>query len=79
MKETKWEFEIGEQMAPRNLDAEGLMESTSNVGIVRICATSVNFLYEIREQMAPRNLDAEGLLESTSNVGIAQMYVWDLL
>ena len=27
----KWEFEVGEQLMPRNLDSEGLMESMSNV------------------------------------------------
>ena len=29
----KWEFEVGEQLMPRNLDSEGLMESTSNVSL----------------------------------------------
>ena len=29
-------YEIGEQMAPRNLDSEGIMESTSNIGIAQM-------------------------------------------
>ena len=30
----KWEFEVGEQLMPRNLDSEGLMESLSNVSTI---------------------------------------------
>lgn len=31
VKETKWEFEVGEQLVPRNLDSEGMLESSANV------------------------------------------------
>ena len=27
----KWDFEVGAQLGPRNLDAEGMMESSINV------------------------------------------------
>lgn len=28
---TKWEFEVGEQLVSRNLDSEGMLESSANV------------------------------------------------
>lgn len=31
MKATKWEFEVGEQLVARNLDSEGMLESSANV------------------------------------------------
>lgn len=31
VKATKWEFEVGEQLVPRNLDSEGMLESSANV------------------------------------------------
>lgn len=31
VKGTKWEFEVGEQLVPRNLDSEGMLESSANV------------------------------------------------
>ena len=30
----KWEFEVGEQLGPRMLESEGLMESNTNVRMV---------------------------------------------
>ncbi|XP_060082437.1 protein DPCD-like [Ylistrum balloti] len=34
-KGTTWDFEIGEQLLPKNLDSEGMMESSSNPIFVR--------------------------------------------
>lgn len=31
VKATKWEFEVGEQLVARNLDSEGMLESSANV------------------------------------------------
>lgn len=31
VKGTKWEFEVGEQLVARNLDSEGMLESSANV------------------------------------------------
>lgn len=31
VKATKWEFEVGEQLVSRNLDSEGMLESSANV------------------------------------------------
>lgn len=31
VKATKWEFEVGEQLVRRNLDSEGMLESSANV------------------------------------------------
>ncbi|KAK3094906.1 hypothetical protein FSP39_007738 [Pinctada imbricata] len=52
MKESKWEYEIGEQFAPRNLDAEGLMESTSNPIFARK-DTSLAFQWRVRNLPYP--------------------------
>ncbi|XP_013397786.1 protein DPCD [Lingula anatina] len=48
----KWDFEVGEQLAPRNLDAEGLMESTSNPIFVRT-DTKKAFQWRIRNLPYP--------------------------
>lgn len=31
VKATKWEFEVGEQLVAKNLDSEGMLESSANV------------------------------------------------
>lgn len=42
VKETKWEFEVGEQLVPRNLDSEGMLESSANVRARNIWVLSKN-------------------------------------
>ena len=31
VKGSQWEYEVGEQLLPRNLDSEGMLESAANV------------------------------------------------
>lgn len=48
----KWEFEVGEQFAPRMLEAEGLMESNTNPIFVRK-DTALSFQWRIRNLPYP--------------------------
>ena len=43
----QWQFEIGEQLAPRNLESAGLMESLSNVSYEICVYNSITGKYEL--------------------------------
>ncbi|XP_062579092.1 protein DPCD-like [Saccostrea cucullata] len=52
VKESKWEFEVGEQLVPRNLDSEGLLESAANPIFARK-DTALSFQWRIRNLPYP--------------------------
>ncbi|KAJ8317489.1 hypothetical protein KUTeg_005393 [Tegillarca granosa] len=51
-RQSSWEYEVGEQFVPKNLESEGLMESTSNPIFVRIDSVA-NFQWRIRNLPYP--------------------------
>lgn len=54
-KETTWEFEVGEQLGPKHLDSEGLIESSSNPVFVRR-DTKAAFQWRIRNLPYPLHI-----------------------
>ncbi|XP_011423586.3 protein DPCD [Magallana gigas] len=52
VKATKWEFEVGEQLVARNLDSEGMLESSANPVFARK-DTASSFQWRIRNLPYP--------------------------
>nr|XP_022338733.1 protein DPCD-like isoform X1 [Crassostrea virginica] len=52
VKGSQWEYEVGEQLLPRNLDSEGMLESAANPIFVRK-DTALSFQWRIRNLPYP--------------------------
>ncbi|KAK6178062.1 hypothetical protein SNE40_012898 [Patella caerulea] len=62
-----WEFEVGEELKPRSLDSEGLMESNTNPIFVRK-DTAQNFQWRIRNLPYPLDNYIVNISDDNKNI-----------